>query len=81
MVKRHRRKTERRHPVTLAEPPDTNARQASVWEDVPEAIRATVRVRETIEPVPEWVERYREQRVRFRALYPAVHGLEFSANL
>lgn len=47
---------------------------ANVWEDVPAAVRATVRVRETIEPVPEWVERYREQQERFRALYPALRG-------
>jgi xylulokinase len=43
-----------------------------VWEDVPAACAATVRVRDTIEPVADWVEIYREQRERYRALYPAL---------
>ncbi|MGB9185202.1 MAG: xylulokinase [Solirubrobacteraceae bacterium] len=45
---------------------------AGVWEDVHAATAATVSVRETIEPVAEWTEAYREQRERFRALYPAL---------
>lgn len=43
-----------------------------VWADVGEAVAATVRPGETIEPVPEWIEPYREARERFRALYPAL---------
>ncbi len=45
-----------------------------VWPDVPAAVAATVRPRETIEPVPEWIEPYREGRERFRALYPALRA-------
>lgn len=47
---------------------------AGVWEDVHAATAATVSVRETIEPVAEWTEVYREQRERFRALYPALRA-------
>jgi xylulokinase len=43
-----------------------------VWEDVPAACAATVRVRDTVEPVSDWVEIYREQRERYRSLYPAL---------
>jgi xylulokinase len=45
---------------------------ASVWPDVRAAVAATVRPHGLIEPVPEWVEVYRVQRARFRALYPAL---------
>jgi xylulokinase len=45
---------------------------AGVWRDVQEATAATIRVRETVEPVAEWTAVYREQRERFRALYPAL---------
>jgi xylulokinase len=45
---------------------------AGVWPDVHAAIATTVRPRERFEPVPEWVEVYRERRERFRALYPAL---------
>ena len=45
---------------------------AGVWPDVHAAIAATVRPGERFEPVPEWVEVYRERRERFRALYPAL---------
>jgi xylulokinase len=45
---------------------------AGMWSDVPEAVSATVRPRGRIEPVAEWIEPYREQRERFRALYPAL---------
>jgi xylulokinase len=44
---------------------------AGVWRDVDEAVAATVRVREVIEPDPAWIPRYRELQERFRALYPA----------
>ena len=43
---------------------------AGVWRDVDEAVAATVRVREVIEPDPAWIPRYRELQERFRALYP-----------
>jgi xylulokinase len=48
---------------------------AGVWPDVVTAVEATVRVREVVEPVPEWVEAYRVGRERFRALYPALRGV------
>ena len=40
-----------------------------------DAVAATVRPRERIDPVPEWVEIYRERREHFRALYPALRGV------
>jgi xylulokinase len=46
-----------------------------VWPDVRGGVAATVKPRERIEPVAAWVEPYREQRERFRALYPALRGL------
>lgn len=45
---------------------------AGVWENVREGVAATVKARETIEPVPGWIEVYRQQRERYRALYPAL---------
>jgi xylulokinase len=48
---------------------------AGSWPDVAAAVAATVAPRGQIDPVPEWIERYREQRTRFRALYPAVRGV------
>jgi xylulokinase len=45
---------------------------AGVWPDVHAAVKATVKPRDQIEPVPEWVEIYAEQRERYRALYPAL---------
>ncbi len=39
------------------------------------AVAATVRPRAPVEPVSAWVERYREQRERFRALYPALRRI------
>ncbi len=49
---------------------------AGEWADVHEAVAATIAPRERIEPVPEWVEVYRERREKFRALYPALRGLD-----
>jgi xylulokinase len=43
-----------------------------VFADVQEAVDACVRPREAVQPVPEWVEPYRELRERYRALYPAL---------
>ena len=52
---------------------------AGIWPDVPAAVAATVATTERIEPIPEWVERYRELRQRYRALYPALRDLPQSA--
>lgn len=49
---------------------------AGVFVDVHEAVERCVRVRETIEPVPEWSRAYEEGFRRFRALYPALRPLE-----
>lgn len=48
---------------------------AGVWPDPHAAVAAIVRPRERIDPVPAWVEVYREQRERFRGLYPALRAL------
>jgi xylulokinase len=48
---------------------------AGVWTDVHAAVAATVSTRERIDPVPEWVDAYREHRVRFQALYPALRAV------
>ncbi len=45
-----------------------------VWPDVTTAVAATVRPRERIEPVSDWIEPYRAGRERFRALYPALRA-------
>jgi len=47
-----------------------------VYADVREAVEACVRVRETVEPDPEWERVYAEGYGRFRALYPALRNLE-----
>jgi xylulokinase len=48
---------------------------AEVWPDVHAAVAATVRPGPPIQPVPEWVETYKDQRERFKALYPALKAL------
>jgi xylulokinase len=48
---------------------------SGVWDDVGAASEAAVRVRDHVDPVPEWVGVYRERRERFRALYPALRAL------
>ncbi len=45
---------------------------AGVWPDVHAAVAAAVRPGERVEPVEEWIETYRDQRERYRALYPAL---------
>ena len=47
-----------------------------VFADGREAVAACVRVRETIEPNARWAEAYEEGYARFRALYPALRGVE-----
>jgi xylulokinase len=49
---------------------------AGVWPDVHAAVAATVKPGARIDPVPEWVEVYRDQRERFRALYPALRSVD-----
>jgi xylulokinase len=49
---------------------------AGVFGSVEEAADACVRVTETVTPVKEWIEPYRETRQRFRALYPALRQLQ-----
>jgi len=44
--------------------------------DVHEAVAVCVKTVDTIEPEPEWVEVYASGYERFRALYPALRGLE-----
>ena len=46
-----------------------------VFADVHEAVAACVRVRETVEPDPEWARAYDEGYQRFRELYPALAGM------
>jgi xylulokinase len=48
---------------------------AGDWPDVHDAVAATVKPREQIDPVPEWVEVYRETRDRYEKLYPALREL------
>jgi xylulokinase len=48
---------------------------AGTWPDVGQAVAATVRGGERIEPVPGWTDAYRERRERFRALYPAIRAI------
>jgi xylulokinase len=43
---------------------------AGTFADVHEAVAACVRVRETVEPDPQWVDAYAEGYERFRDLYP-----------
>ena len=45
---------------------------AGAWPDIDAAGAATVRTGDTIEPVAEWIEPYREAAARFRGLYPAL---------
>jgi xylulokinase len=49
---------------------------AGVFADAHEAVEACVRVRDAVEPDPEWQSIYDEGYARFRALYPALRGLE-----
>jgi xylulokinase len=44
--------------------------------DAREAVAACVRVRDTLEPNPDWASAYEDGYARFRALYPAVRAVE-----
>jgi xylulokinase len=48
---------------------------AGVWDDVHAAVAATVKPGAPVEPLPGWVDAYREQREVYRALYPALRDL------
>ena len=48
---------------------------AGTFADVHEAVEACVRVRETVEPVAEWVDAYADGYARFRELYPQLAPL------
>jgi xylulokinase len=48
---------------------------AGVWPDVHAGVQATVRPRDPVEPIPEWVDAYRDQRKKFTAMYPALKSL------
>jgi xylulokinase len=52
---------------------------AGIWRDPAEAAAATVRARETVEPVASWLEPYRRGHERFRALYPAIRAVQAGA--
>jgi xylulokinase len=45
------------------------------WSDVRDAVEATVKPRELIEPVAAWTQVYGDERERFRALYPAIRAV------
>jgi xylulokinase len=45
---------------------------AGTWPDVHAAVKATVKPGDTIEPTPDWVDTYNEQRTKYRNLYPAI---------
>jgi xylulokinase len=47
-----------------------------VFADVDEAVSACVRVRDTVEPVPEWRDAYEDGYARYQSLYPALRPLE-----
>jgi xylulokinase len=46
------------------------------WGSAGEAIEACVRVRETVDPVDDWVDAYAGARERYRALYPALKSVD-----
>jgi xylulokinase len=53
---------------------------AGVFADVREAVEACVRVRETVEPDPDWAATYREGYARFRELYPGLKAVSGTAS-
>jgi xylulokinase len=48
---------------------------AGVFGDANEAVEACVRVTRTVEPRPDWVERYAQVLPRFREAYPALRSV------
>jgi xylulokinase len=53
---------------------------AGAWSSPEEAVQACVRVRETVEPDPQWIEPYRDAIRRYRALYPALQNWELGTS-
>jgi xylulokinase len=51
---------------------------SGAWKDVDEAVRACVRVRETVQPVTEWIAPYEDARRPYRELYPALKRQQVS---
>jgi xylulokinase len=47
---------------------------AGVWGDAREAVETCVQVTRTIEPRPDWVERYAELQPGFQRVYPALRA-------
>ena len=47
-----------------------------LFADVREAVSATVRTTRTVEPDPTWRDTYSELHARYRALYPALRGID-----
>ena len=43
-----------------------------LWRDAAEAVAATVRTTEVVEPEPAWADAYAGRCARYRALYPAL---------
>ena len=50
-----------------------------VFADVHEAVAATVRPESVVEPIPTWLDSYTEIHSRYRALYPALAGVDAAA--
>jgi xylulokinase len=48
---------------------------AGVYADCAQAVAQAVRSSEAVEPVPEWVEVYRDARPRYVELYPGLRSL------
>jgi xylulokinase len=48
---------------------------AGAWPDVHTAVRATVKPRQRVDPNPDWIAVYAEQRERYRDLYPALRAV------
>jgi xylulokinase len=51
-----------------------------IWRDAAEAARACVRPHGRVDPDPAWVEAYRGQRERYRALYPALRDIPWQVS-
>jgi xylulokinase len=49
---------------------------SGAFAEASDAVAACVRVRETVDPNPAWADAYEEGYARFRALYPAIRGVE-----
>jgi len=49
---------------------------SGTFASAPDAVAACVRVREAVEPNPAWARVYADGYARYRALYPAIRGVE-----